>query len=481
MKQQVGLLLGQREVLYGGAAGGGKSDWLLMGALQYVDVAGYSALLLRRTFKELELEGGLLERAWTWLGPTDAEPHDGGMKWTFGDARDGAGAVLQFGYLDGPNDHLRYQGSNWQYVGFDELTHFREKQYRYLFSRLRRPELDDETPEWRREVVEGLSRVPLRMRGASNPGGPGHEWVKRRFGIYVPEQEVEAAIAANGDGEGITAICRLCHRPGWVFAHDRVFVPARLEDNPHLDQEEYDKSLAELDPTTRRQLRKGDWDAKDPGEMFRREWFEIVDRAPLLVESVRYWDLAATEPSDRYPNPDWTVGLKLSRVPLGEWYVEDVVRGQWRSDKVEAIAKATAARDGKDVAVWLEQEPGASGKAVVLHWQMMVLPGYEVRGHPPSDSKGIRARPVASKAEAGLVNVVRGAWNGVFFDELEDFPPGDDDGKDDQVDALSGAFTQLSAEPDRTVEQTAYRTEPTEPVVTDGELVLEGERYVDRA
>lgn len=480
-KQQVGLILPQREILYGGAAGGGKSDWLLAGGLEYVDYAGYSALILRRTFKELELEGGLLERSWEWLAGTDAVPHSGGMKWTFGDddPESEKAAVLQFGYLDGPHDHERYQGSNWQYVGFDELTHFRERQYRYLFSRLRRPDLTDETPDWKRRMIEALSGVPLRMRAASNPGGPGHEWVKGRFGIYVPEEELAAA---EEQGVDPGSLRKLCHRPWWVTEHDRVFVPAKLEDNPHLDQAEYDRSLAELDPTTRRQLRHGDWDAKEPGDMFRREWFEIVDRVPFVkgTERVRYWDLAATEPSDRNPNPDWTVGLRLARVPGVGWFVEDVDRGRWRSERVEQRALHAARSDGTGVAVWVEQEPGASGKSLIEHWQREVLGDYEVRGHPPSDNKGVRARPVAAKAEQGFVKVVRGAWNAAFFDELEDFPPEDDEGHDDQVDALSGAFVQLSAEIDRTVRQHGYRQDPGEEVVVEGDMILKGDRYVDQ-
>jgi predicted phage terminase large subunit-like protein len=481
-KQQLGLICPQEEILYGGAAGGGKSDWLLMGALEYVDYAGYSALLLRRTFTELKLEGGLLERAWEWLAATDAVPHDGGMRWTFGDNDPDSekAAVLQFGYMEGPHDHERYQGSNWQYVGFDELTHFRERQYRYLFSRLRRPELNDDTPEWKRSMIEALGAVPLRMRGASNPGGPGHEWVKQRFGIYVPEAEEQEAADRGVDPKTLR---KLCHRPWWVAQHDRVFVPARLEDNPHLDQESYEKSLGELDPTTRRQLRDGDWDAKEPGEMFRREWFEIVERVPFVAgtERVRYWDLAATESSDKNPNPDWTVGLKLARVPGDGWYVEDVDRGRWRSARVEQRAKHNAQVDTIAVTVWVEQEGGASGKSLVEHWQREVLPGYAVKGHPPSDNKGIRARPVASKAEAGMVKLVRGPWINKFLDELEDFPPEDDEGHDDQVDALSGAFVQLSAEIDRAVSQGRYRQDPEHVVTTDGEITLHGDRYVDRA
>lgn len=466
-KQHAGLLLPQREVMYGGAAGGGKSDWLLMGALQYVDVPGYSALLLRRTFKELELEGGLLERAWEWLAKTDAVPHDGGMRWTFGDEE--KGSVLQFGYLDGPNDHLRYQGSNWQYIGFDELTHFREKQYRYLFSRLRRPKVADETPDWKRKQIEDLGNIPLRMRAASNPGGPGHEWVKSRFGIYWDEDD---------DREQVP---RHCHRPEFVRENDRAFLPATLRDNPHLDREEYLRSLSELDELTQRQLELGDWDAKEAGEYFRREWFEVVDVVPEGCRFARYWDFAATEPSEKNTDPDYTVGLRMGKHPNGYWYVVDVVRMRKRSDAVETAARATADKDGVKTTVWLEQEPGASGKAIILHWQRTVLPEYEVRGNAPSDSKGVRARPVASKAEAGLVKVLRGPWNGDFFDELEAFAPDADDAPevhDDQVDGLSGAFTVLSKS--GPVKREKYMGTTTEPVVQDGDLKLKGERYIDK-
>src|SRR6266508_6612551 len=91
-KQALFLLLDCREAFYGGAAGGGKSDALLMAALQYVDVPGYSALLLRRTYAELEKSDGLIPRADAWLSNTDARRHDGGKLWTFP-----SGARLEFG------------------------------------------------------------------------------------------------------------------------------------------------------------------------------------------------------------------------------------------------------------------------------------------------------------------------------------------------------------------------------------------------
>jgi hypothetical protein len=200
------------EVFYGGAAGGGKTDWLLMGALEYVDVPGYAALLLRRTFAELALPGALLDRSKQWLAASSARWSEQNKRWTFP-----SGASLAFGYLEADSDVYRYQSAEFQFVGFDELTEFSEAHYTFLFSRLRRP---SEGP---------LASVPLRMCAASNPGGIGHGWVKKRFPI-------------DGKPRG-----------------RRVFIPAKIADNPHLDTNAYRASLARLSPTLQRQLEEGDW------------------------------------------------------------------------------------------------------------------------------------------------------------------------------------------------------------------------------
>lgn len=159
-KQSLFLGLDVLEALYGGSAGAGKS-WVLLGAaLQYVHVSGYSALLLRRRYADLEMPGGLVPTSVDWIGDK-ARFNRERMQWTFP-----SGATLTFGYLDHDSHLDRYQGAQLAFVGFDELTQFPEHHYRYLFSRLRKP---DGAP------------YPLRMRAASNPGGLGHEWVKRRF------------------------------------------------------------------------------------------------------------------------------------------------------------------------------------------------------------------------------------------------------------------------------------------------------------
>lgn len=195
------------EALYGGAAGGGKSSALLIAALQYVHVPNYSALILRRTFTDLNLPGSIMDRAREWLTGTGAVWNDRDRRWTFP-----SGATLQFGFCDTEKDKYRYQGTEIQFLGVDELTQWPEEWYRYLLSRLRKR--------------EGMP-VELRARCASNPGGIGHHWVRRRF------VDPQTAI-----GE---------------------YVPAKLDDNPHLDQHSYRNALALLDVQTRSQLLDGNW------------------------------------------------------------------------------------------------------------------------------------------------------------------------------------------------------------------------------
>lgn len=124
-----------------------------MGGLQFVTVPGYAALLLRRTYRDLALPGALNQMGHEWLQGTAAKWSGIDNRWTFP-----SGATLTFGYLDTDADKYRYQSSEFQYVGFDELTQFTEDAYRYLFSRLRKR--------------TGVN-IPIRMRAASNPGGAG--------------------------------------------------------------------------------------------------------------------------------------------------------------------------------------------------------------------------------------------------------------------------------------------------------------------
>ena len=369
-----------------------------MGALQYVDVPGYAALLLRRTYRDLALPNALMARAATWLRGTDAHWSATESRWTFP-----SGAVLQFGYLECEADKYRYQSAEFQFCGFDELTQFSESQYLYLFSRLRRLR---------------TASIPLRMRAASNPGGIGHDWVKARFHLGEPDMAERARLN---------------------LAAGRVFIPAGLDDNPHLDREQYDQALARLDPVTRQQLRAGDWSVREAGGLFRREWFPIVAEAPREARRVRYWDLAATEAAAN-TDPDYTAGARLALAD-GIVTIEDIRHVRTTPHAVEQLVRQTADLDGPGVDIWIEQEPGASGKALIDHYQRHVLGGYAVRGDRVSGNKLDRARPLSATAEAGNVHLLPRPWTTVWLDEVELFPAG---AHDDQVDAVSGAYAHLT-------------------------------------
>lgn len=441
--QQVFLSLNRyREVMFGGAAGGGKSDALLMAALQYVDVPGYAALILRRTWPDLALPGAIMDRATQWLNDTPATKREGGRLWIFP-----SGARLQFGHLGNEQDKYRYQSAEFQFVGFDELTQFpEESQYDYLFSRVRRPALscmnctkplqkllekntgrqrwihtrtidrktcksvvpDPKVLEQYPPAPDGTSifDVPLRVRSATNPGGRGMLWVKDRLVNSKTRRK------------------------------DTVFVPSTLNDNPSLDQDGYKESLEYLNAVDKERLLHGDWEIVEQGDIFDRGDFTFVDRAPANIKyKVRFWDFAASEGKG-----DWTVGALCGVTDDGMFVIEDVVRIQKHSHDVEKVVMKTANVDGIKVAIRQEQEPGSSGKAIVDHYRRNVLMGYNYDGIRSTGSKEARATAFSSYVKGGKVLCLSDRWTRPMLDEMEQFPRGI---HDDQVDAVSGAFNFL--------------------------------------
>ena len=396
LTQKVFLRTYSLEALFGGAAGGGKSSALLMAALQYVDVPNYSAILFRRTYADLALPGAIMDRFQAWI----SEHED--IKWNANNytAVFPSGARISFGYLNNSQDYLRYKGAEFQFIGMDEVTEIREADYRYLFSRLRRP------------ASGPLAKVPLRMRSASNPAP---NWVRQRFIIEGKEQ-------------------------------GRIFVPSFLTDNPGIDAASYRQSLQALDPIERKRLEEGDWWSTTLGSMFDRESVVLLDQNEIpelssMSRAVRFWDLAATEPSSTNPDPDWTVGT-LMMFDQGIAYILDVKRARVKGEKVEQLIAQTAYEDGHAVPVRMEQEPGSSGKALVDQYARYVLPGYDFLGMRSTGDKVTRARPFAAALANGNVRAVRGPWLTDWLDELSTFPEACD--HDDQVDSATGAFTHLT-------------------------------------
>jgi predicted phage terminase large subunit-like protein len=399
----------EHEILYGGAAGGGKTDALLMAALQYVHVPGYAALILMKTYADLALPGAGMSRAMEWLSGK-ARPVEGGKEWRFP-----SGATLTFGYLQSAGDEQRYRTAQFQYVAFDELTRFPEAAYRFLFSRTRR--------------LDGAN-IPIRMRAATNPGGPGHEWVKERF---IPDEY----LTLPGD-----ARFGRCWRKG-----GRLFVPARRHDNPSLDQAEYGLALSQLLPVERAQQDEGDWSAHAEGH-FRPHWFRsyvdigdawVLERGAEVVRKDECFIVAACDPAGgTSESADYTACVAAAVTPSGAILILDVMREriavervvgrladfclQWRpmwlaiEDAFQQSAYIRQARNTFGVPTLMRMEPGKMG------------------------GKLVRATPAILRAENGLLHLPerRPHWMEAYRAELCGFT-GDPtkDAHDDQVDATA--------------------------------------------
>ncbi len=439
------------EMLYGGAAGGGKSDFLLQAAAQYADeYAHFRGLLLRRTHTELAKAGALMNRAQQWWLPMGAH-WDGTNKVI----RFPNGATIEFGYHAHPTDDAKFQGGEWHYVGFDELTHWPdESAFEWLKTRLRKADNDP---------------IPLRLYGASNPGGPGHTWVKKRF-------------------VGGTDIAT-----GKRYAARSFYLPATIDDNPSLDRDAYKATLSGIHPTRRAQLLDGDWGAREPGDYFRSEWFgPLIDPEDDLGDhiAIRWWDLAASE-SDSAAR---TAGVCMARLRSGVRVIKHATAFRATPGKRDAKIVAQAKLDGFATIVGFEIEGGSGGPAQFEAISSRLrLAGFRVVGarprahgpeltttekatlsiNTPSDnSKVARADPVASCLERGHqrrgecdqtdepwwgedldrslqqqrdgIRLVAGAWTQGYLDEIEGFPGAT---LKDLVDATSGAWSWLQAHP----------------------------------
>lgn len=167
-------------------------------------------------------------------------------------------------------------------------------------------------------------------------------------------------------------------------------------------------------------------------------WLKICEVAPPIsgMRTVRVWDMAATEGGG-----DYTTGSLCGWVrETNAFYIFNIIRRQISPAEIETVIRNTAISDGIDTEVYIEQEPGSAGKALVEHYQRTVLPEFTVKAIPTTKAKIIRAQPFLAGAEAGNVYLVNGAWNAPFIREFDTFP-----GEyDDQVDTTGAAYVVLT-------------------------------------
>lgn len=233
------------EVLYGGAAGGGKSFGQFLDAVIYAGkYPGSRQIIFRRTFPELEqsiiryFEGNLPRELFKY----NASKHSGKFN---------NGSIIDFGYMDKEADVYRYQGAEYDVIRFDELTHFTEFMYIYMFSRLR-----------------GTAPFPRSIKSSTNPGGVGHTWVKERFIDPAPPDTVFEGYNKKG-----------------IYTGTRIFIPAKVQDNAFLmeNDEGYLRNLETLDDRNKKALLYGEWDLFD-GQYFDNFEREIHVIDPLFTK-----------------------------------------------------------------------------------------------------------------------------------------------------------------------------------------------------
>ena len=423
-------------VIYGGSAGGGKSYGLLLDPLRYVVHPKFGAVILRRTNPEIMNEGGLWDEACGLYLPLGARARQDDKSFTFP-----SGAVISLSHLQHEKNVYGWQGSQVPYLGFDELTHFTERQFWYLSSRQR-----------------NVSGIPNLIRCTCNPDPDS--FVRKLIDWWI---DVEGYAILERSG-----VIRWFIRSGddllWAFSKEELikkygyeagrhaksltFIRSTLEDNKILLEKDpsYVATLESLPKVDRLRLKFGNWNIRPAsGLYFKRNWFEIVERdsLPPLMKVCRGWDLAGTEEDKDKKNkePAATAGVQIARDVHGIFYILDVQYERVSPGAVENLIKRMATQDGLRCTIRLPQDPGQAGKAQIVHFSKLLM-GYTFKTRVMTGDKVTRAGPFSSMCEYGRVKVVRAKWNDNFFNHLEEFPP--EVGSPDIVDAAVEAFHQLT-------------------------------------
>lgn len=424
-------------VIYGGAAGGGKTFALLLEGLRHKDIAGFSGVVFRKNYTQITASGGLWDAANKIYGQVQgAKPKKTPkLHWFFSPS----GARIHFAHLERDEDLQGWQGSEICYIAFDELTHFSRHQFLYMLSRNRstcgirpyvRATCNPDSDSWVADFISwwinqetgypiyersGVVRYMCVLNDTIYWGSNPHELAKE-YGVNVEE-------------------CKSV-----------TFIASKLTDNKVLMAKDpsYMANLKALTEIDKERLLYGNWKIRPAAGMyFKTENFTFADAVPKnIVAYARSWDLAATEPTPLNPDPDATAGVLMGLLDDGRVIVLDVKRKQIKANDARNLLRNMAAIDQgkyKFVQITIPQDPGQAGKAQAQSLVSM-LAGYSVEIVSPTGSKEVRATPFASQVQAGNVLILKGEWNDMYLSELESFP---ESKHDDMVDASSDAFNKL--------------------------------------
>lgn len=425
-------------VIYGGAAGGGKSYALLLEAARYIGYKNYSAILFRRTYPQIKNPGALWDTAvslYSEIPGSVIKESSLTIEWPKYNSK------ITFSHMQREADKLQHQGAQYPFIGFDEVTGFEWSQFVYLFSRNRLG------------MCEGRGDIRPCVRATCNPE-PGWlrdflaPWVDPKYPAPARSGEVRYFWIRGDQVEwGI---------PGeFVLTGDPLkdpkscsFIRSSVYDNKALLEADpgYLQQLASLPAIERARLLQGRWDVEDGDRIFDRSWFKVTSERPAKFRKiVRYWDLAGTSELEKNGyRACYTAGALVAQDMQGAFWLLDMRRFRESGSKVQQMIVAQARLDHDewgDVEVVIEQEPGSAGKFVVESYARE-LAGHNFKGDRPTGAKEARWQPMAAQARAGNFYILQSnVWNGRFLAEVEDVPFGE---YKDQVDAAAGGFAQVA-------------------------------------
>ena len=426
-------------VIYGGAAGGGKTYALLLEMLRHKDIKNFGAVIFRKNFTQITAEGGLWDSSVKlYTQVPDAEQRKSPkLHWKF------KGGKLTFAHLDREEDLQAWQGTEIAYLGFDELTHFSRHQFLYMLSRNRstcgvkpyvRATCNPDSDSWVADFVSWWIN--------QDTGYP----IRERSGVVRYMCVVNDVIYWGDTPEDLASN----HGINPEECKSVTFIASKLEDNKILMKSDpsYLSNLKAMTEVDMERLLYGNWNIKaQAGRYFKRTQIPIDGYYEKIPDDVIYWcrawDLAATD-EDENGDADYTAGVLIGLRKNNRYIVADVINKQVKAGDVEKLIRMTAISDRKKYGfsyrVRIPQDPGGAGKIVAKQY-LNGLSGFDVKADPVSGSKELRATPFAAQWQNGFVDVLIAEWNEMYFSQLESFP---ESKHDDMVDASSDAFNELT-------------------------------------
>lgn len=432
--------------IYGGAAGGGKTCGMLIDALRFKNEPDYGAVFLRQHHNQIFSQGGLWDESVKMYGQVrNAYPQLGRSRWVFRDKNGREVSKISFAHIERDQDLMKWQGSQICGIYFDELTHFTERTFFYMLSRNRslcgiepyvRASCNPDADSWVAKFIEWWidqeTGYPIKERS-----GKIRYMIRREEQLYWADTKQELIDQFNLETP---------EEMGEVKS--ATFIASTVYDNQILlkTNPSYLANLKALPLVERERLLSGNWKIKPAAGLFfkRSQVRHILDTVPLDVISwARAWDLAATS-EDEGGEPAYTAGVLMGKRRDGTYVIADVINVRMSANEVRQLIRHTAETDRakhKVVHTRLPKDPGQAGKDQAQNY-IKFLSGFAVKAVAETGSKETRAEPVAAQWQAGNFDIVYGAWNEMYFDQLESFPMSR---FKDMVDATSAAFRELDS------------------------------------